>query len=68
MNENKDVKSAARRAFMKKAGLGAGAVGAVAIGLPGKTAQAKLATGEAPGRDGYRETEHVKRFYETARF
>jgi len=68
MDENKDVKSAARRAFMKKAGLGAGAVGAVAIGLPGKAAHAKLATGETPGREGYRETKHVKRFYETARF
>lgn len=68
MKDKKALESAARRAFMKKAGLGAGAVGAVAIGLPGKTAHAATATGETPGRKGYRETAHVKRFYETARF
>ncbi len=68
MKRSKEIKSVERRAFMKKAGAGAGAVGAVAIGLPGTSAAAVSATGSAPGRSGYRETEHVKRAYAAARF
>ncbi len=53
---------------MKKAGLGVGAVGAVAVGLSKSSAAAVPGTGAKPGGRGYRETEHVKKYYETARF
>ncbi len=68
MKENKGIKSVERRNFMKKAGLGVGAVGAVAVGLPKTSAAAVPGTGAKPGKSGYRETEHVKKYYETARF
>lgn len=67
MKTKKELESEHRRAFIKKAGLGVGAVGAVAIGLP-ETSKAVPAIDGKPGGSGYRETEHVKRFYETARF
>ena len=68
MKENKDIKSVERRAFMKKAGIGVGAVGAVAVGLSKTAAAAAPGTGATPGTSGYRETEHVKKYYATARF
>lgn len=67
MKGRPEIKSVERRAFMKKAGVGVGAVGAVAIGLP-KTSEAASASGKTPGSSGYRETDHVKRFYASARF
>lgn len=56
----------ARRGFLKLAGLGAaaGSVGLVARGAP---AVATEAVGTAAPR-GYRETPHVKKVYELARF
>ncbi len=56
-----------RRGFLKFAGLGtvAGAV-ALVSGREGEAAEA-TAAGADPGL-GYRETEHVRRFYESARF
>ena len=63
-----EIKSTERRAFMKKAGLGVGAVGAVAVALPKSSAAVVLGTGAKPGKSGYRETEHVKKYYEVARF
>ncbi len=68
MKENEGIKSVERRNFMKKAGLGVGAVGAVAVGLPQTSAAAAPGTGAKPGKSGYRETEHVKKYYEMARF
>ena len=68
MKEKKDIKSVKRRAFMKKAGIGVGAVGAVAVGLSKTSAAAAPGTGAKPGKSGYRETEHIKKYYETARF
>ena len=53
--------------FFKKAGLGAGALGAVAAGAGAKAAKADPAAQGADGR-GYRETAHVKKYYELARF
>jgi hypothetical protein len=67
-NMAKDIKSMKRRDFMKKAGLGIGAVGAVASGLPKTAAAAAPGVGEGTGKSGYRETEHVKKYYATARF
>ncbi len=63
-----EIKSIERRTFMKRAGLGVGAVGAVAVGLPKSSAAAVPGTGAKSGKSGYRETEHVKKYYETARF
>ena len=52
-----------RRGFLKLAGLGAVASGATLVA--GSQAKADV---RSPTSAGYRETEHVKRFYETARF
>ena len=62
------IKSIERRTFMKRAGLGVGAVGAVAVGLPKSAAAAVPGAGAKFDKSGYRETEHVKKYYETARF
>jgi hypothetical protein len=67
MDKQPNATSPARRAFLKTAGLGAGAaaagvVGSVALDAP------PAAAAEAPnGADRYRETAHVKRFYELAK-
>ncbi|MCI0429730.1 MAG: twin-arginine translocation signal domain-containing protein [Rhodospirillales bacterium] len=54
-----------RRGFLKLAGVGALAGGAAALGAT-KKAEAKAA--EAPSGRGYRETDHVRTYYRTARF
>ena len=73
MSERKKAEPVGRRDFFRKAGLGAGAAGAVAVALsktPAKAAVAggKAAGGKAAGGKGYRETRHVKKYYELARF
>jgi len=52
-----------RRAFIRRTGLGAGALGVAAASLSGKAAAADRAK---PGQ--YRETEHVKAYYKLAKF
>ncbi len=52
-----------RRSFLKLAGAGVAASGAAVAG----TNQATAAEGKATG-GLYRETDHVKRYYELARF
>ena len=59
------VSKSDRRDFLKLAGVGAGAGGAAVLGGPKK---ADAAAAEAPSGRGYRETEHVKKFYRSARF
>ena len=61
--KKQDVDQTGRRDFLKLSALGAAAAGTV------------MATGTAAAEDakpvsgsGYRETDHVKTFYETARF
>ena len=66
MKQGKDIKSPERRSFITKAGLGAGAVGAVALGLPETAAAADPGIGKTGG-GGYRETDHVKRYYAIAK-
>ncbi len=66
MRQEKDIKSPERRSFFKKAGLSAGAVGVAAMGLPETASAAELGSGKTGG-SGYRETDHVKRYYEIAR-
>jgi hypothetical protein len=54
-----------RRSFLKLGGLGA-----VAAGVSGTATRvaAAAAPGEPAAAEGYRETEHVKKYYELARF
>ncbi len=59
-------KSLRRRDFLKVAGVTGAAAGAAAVVLSGKTASARMAGDVKSG--GYQETEHVKTYYELARF
>ena len=57
----------ARRDFFKKAGLGLGAAGAAAVTMvAGEGEAAEVA--KPDNAAGYRESAHVKKFYELARF
>ena len=67
MNKKEEAGSVGRRDFLRKAGLGAGTAGAVAVGLSAASAQAKTPEAGASGA-GYQETDHVKKFYELAKF
>lgn len=64
--EERTGRGASRRGFLRLAGIGtvAGAAGAVAGGVAAP-AQARES---GPGRVGYRETEHVRTYYDLARF
>ena len=64
MSEKKSKPRETRRDFLKLAGVGTLAAGAAAVA--GKPAQADSA--EQAGTDGYRETRHVKTYYDLARF
>lgn len=68
MKREKDLKSAARRDFFKKTGVGLGVAGAVAVGLTSGTAEAEGKPDSSFKKGGYRETDHVRRVYELARF
>lgn len=61
----KEEINAARRDFFKKAGLGAGAA---AVAVTASKAGAVEATPSPSKGSGYRETDHVRKFYELARF
>ncbi len=68
MTRDKELKSPERRKFFRKAGIGIGAAGAVALGVPAEQAKA-AGTADSDFRAGsYRETEHVKKAYRLARF
>ncbi|MBT3305644.1 MAG: twin-arginine translocation signal domain-containing protein [Alphaproteobacteria bacterium] len=62
----KAKKSLPRRDFLKAAGIAGGAAGVAAVALNSKSA--KAAVPETGGKSGYQETEHVKKYYELARF
>lgn len=64
MSKKEEI-NAARRDFFKKAGLGAGAA---AVAVTASKAGAVEATPSASKGSGYRETDHVRKFYELARF
>ncbi|GAA0595017.1 hypothetical protein [Caenispirillum bisanense] len=60
-----------RRAFLRSAVLGAGAAGAAAAVAAGSaSAEAVTATTDPTGKTdaGYRKTDHVRRYYDLARF
>jgi hypothetical protein len=61
----KEEINAARRDFFKKAGFGAGAA---AVAVTASKAGAVEATSPATKKSGYAETDHVRKFYELARF
>ena len=61
------LKSSKRRDFLKLAGLGAGAAGVAAAGITRAEAKVEAAKPEDCSR-GYRESEHVKKYYALARF
>ncbi len=67
MSKLKQSKSLPRREFLKTAGLTAGAAGAAAVVLssPEKSAMPTDTEGKS---GGYRETDHVRKYYELARF
>ncbi|MDX1711878.1 MAG: ubiquinol-cytochrome c reductase iron-sulfur subunit N-terminal domain-containing protein [Rhodovibrionaceae bacterium] len=62
----KEPKSVDRRDFFRKASFGAGAAGVAAVALRNEAKAAE--TVDSPKGDGYRETDHVKKFYKLARF
>ena len=64
MREDQETKKAKRRDFLKLASLG-GVSGAAAAVLGSEPADAKLEDDRARG---YRETDHVKKVYDLARF
>ena len=57
-----------RRDFFRKVGLGAGAVGAAAVSLSSDKAKAAQPAKASSQGAGYQESDHVKKFYELARF
>lgn len=61
----KDEINEGRRDFFKKAGLGAGAA---AVAVAASPAGAVEASPQPSKTSGYRETDHVRKFYELARF
>jgi hypothetical protein len=66
MKQEQEAKSGRRRDFLKLAGSGAlGGAAAAAAAAVGAPAEAAL---EAAPKPGYRETDHVKKVYELARF
>lgn len=58
-------KSLPRRDFLKAAGIAGGAAGLAAATLSTKS-QAAVPTGRTSV--GYRETEHIRKYYESARY
>lgn len=66
MTGTKGKATLARRDLFRAAGLGAGALGAAAVGLPAALAEAKAGDDRTAQR--YRETEHVRKAYESSRF
>jgi hypothetical protein len=66
MDKQPKATSPARRAFLKTAGLGAGAAAASAATAVAIDATPAAAAAQGEG-ETYRETAHVKRFYELAK-
>ena len=64
----RDKKGIPRREFLKTAGLAAGAAGTAAAALTAGPSKAAESGGKARTSAGYRETEHVRKYYELARF
>ena len=63
MSHTKEIRSTSRRDLLKLAGLAVGVAGAAAATSPAKAA----APVARPKDGGYRETDHVRKYYELAR-
>ncbi len=63
----KETAAIDRRGFFRKASLGVGVAGAAAVGLSASKAKAAEPVAGASKGAGYRETAHVKKFYELSR-
>lgn len=61
-----EKKSLQRREFLKTATMVGVASGVAAVSLKGKPARAAKVSSD--GHAGYKETDHVKKYYELARF
>ncbi|WP_448207692.1 formate dehydrogenase [Azospirillum sp. sgz302134] len=68
MWDKKDKGTLARRDLFRAAGLGVGALGAVAAGVTVGTEPAEAADAANAASQGYRETDHVRTVYELSRF
>jgi hypothetical protein len=64
----KETAAINRRDFFRKASLGVGVAGAAAAGLSASKAKAAEPDADASKGAGYRQTAHVKKFYELSRF
>ena len=64
--ETSEKKTLPRREFLKAAGITSVVAGVAAVTLSGT--QAKAAVSDAGDGAGYQETEHVKTYYDLARF
>ncbi len=63
----KETTAIDRRGFFRKASLGVGVAGAAAAGLSTSKAEAAEPVADASNGAGYRETAHVKKFYQLSR-
>lgn len=61
-------KAKERRAFLRLAGAGVAAGGIAAVTMGGDAVEADAGSSAKRQDAGYRETEHVKKFYDSARF
>lgn len=66
MSEDNKARDLARRDFFKQVGLGAAVAGTTAVAVSSGASAAGEAT--RTGSVGYRETAHVKTYYELAKF
>ena len=71
--KTREVKAPDRRDFLRRAAFGAGAVAVAGASLSARGAKAKTpatgkrGSGTRAADAGYRETEHVRKFYDLAR-
>lgn len=66
MSADKQNEKLGRRDFLRNAGLGAAAAVAATAAVPGK-AEAAPENAETRKKQRYKETDHVKRYYESNR-
>ncbi len=68
MKQGKQSKTIPRRDLLRIAGLSAGVAGVTAAALSGGPAKAAELSEAGSGKAGYRETEHIHKYYESTRY
>ena len=68
MKQVKRSKTIPRRDLLRIAGLSAGVAGVAAVALSGGPAKAAELSGAGSAKAGYRETEHILKYYESTRY